>query len=279
MKISFSYIPFRWLFSLLLCILYALMQTIAFQPLLSFPFHLILLKSTLDALIWTGIGELLAVAIPSSNYVKLDPVQRFVNFSALGLVVVLVWVALFFLSSRLVFIDATSSDIQSLLPMALFIGILIYVAQVQVMLRRMVAGEKEHNGELPEEEDIVSERVTLQVKESEGAETLERVVVKVGQKIHVILVPDIVYIQSDGDYVQIVTGQSRFLKEETMKFFETGLSSTQFVRVHRSYIVNIEKILRIEMYEKQNQMITLNNGDKIRASVAGYKALKATLNL
>jgi len=95
----------------------------------------------------------------------------------------------------------------------------------------------------------------------------------------VILVPDIVYIQSDGDYVQIVTHQNRFLKEETMKYFEAGLPSSQFVRVHRSYIVNVEKILRIEMYEKQNQMLTLKNGDKIRASVAGYKALRAVLNL
>ncbi|OJV74921.1 MAG: hypothetical protein BGO34_07925 [Bacteroidia bacterium 44-10] len=64
-----------------------------------------------------------------------------------------------------------------------------------------------------------------------------------------------------------------------MKYFETGLPSMQFVRVHRSYIVNVEKILRIEMYEKQNQMLTLKNGDKIRASVTGYKALRTVLNL
>jgi hypothetical protein len=43
--------------------------------------------------------------------------------------------------------------------------------------------------------------------------------------------------------------------------------------------VNVEKILRIEMYEKQNQMLTLKNGDKIRASIAGYKALRTVLNL
>ena len=279
MKLSFSYIPFRWLLTLLLCIVYAFMQAVAFRPVVSFPFPLLLLKSTIDALAWTGIGELLAVAIPSSNYVKLDPIQRFVNFFALGLVVVLIWVLLFFLSSRLVFGSAGSTEGQSLLPLSLFIGILVYVAQVQVMLRRMATGEKENNGELPEEESAIPDRVIHHRKEQEGTEILERVALKVGQKIHVILVADIVYIRSDGDYVQIVTDQNRFLKEETMKYFETGLPSMQFVRVHRSYIVNVEKILRIEMYEKQNQMLTLKNGDKIRASVTGYKALRTVLNL
>lgn len=279
MKLSFSYIPFRWLLSLLLCILYALMQAVALQPVVSFPFPLLLLKSALDALTWTGIGELLAVAIPSSNYVRLDPIQRFVNFFALGLGVMLVWMTLFFLSSQFVFSNARPAEIQSLLPLSLFIGILVYMAQVQVILRRMVAREKEYNNEHGEDEDVVPDKVIRQAKGPEGTEALERIAVKVGQKIHVILVPDIVYIQSDGDYVQIVTDQNRFLKEETMKYFEAGLPSSQFVRVHRSYIVNVEKILRIEMYEKQNQMLTLKNGDKIRASISGYKALRAVLNL
>ncbi|MCE5179840.1 MAG: LytTR family transcriptional regulator DNA-binding domain-containing protein [Porphyromonadaceae bacterium] len=59
----------------------------------------------------------------------------------------------------------------------------------------------------------------------------------------------------------------------------TFLPRTQFVRVHRSYIVNVEKILRIELYEKQSQILTLKNGDKIRASASGYKALRSILNL
>jgi DNA-binding LytR/AlgR family response regulator len=79
--------------------------------------------------------------------------------------------------------------------------------------------------------------------------------------------------------VQIVTAQSRYLKEETMKYFEASLPRSRFVRVHRSYIVNVEKILRIELYEKQNQMLTLTNGDQIRASVAGYRELRTILNL
>lgn len=279
MKFSFSYIPFRWLSTLLLCIIYAVLQAVAFHPIVSFPFPLLLLKSAIDALILAGMGALLAVAIPPSNYVKLDPVQRFVNFFALGLVVVLIWGVLFFLSSRLVFGSTSIAEIQSLLPMVLFIGILVYTISVQLILRRMVAGEMDNDRDLQEMTDGQDMAVPRNGQGQEEIETLERVAVKIGQKIHVIFVPDIVYIRSDGDYVQIVTDHNKFLKEETMKYFEAGLPSTQFVRVHRSYIVNVEKILRIEMYEKQNQMLTLKNGDKIRTSVSGYKALRSVLNL
>ena len=66
---------------------------------------------------------------------------------------------------------------------------------------------------------------------------------------HVIFVSDILYFQSDGDYVQIITSHNKYLKEETMKYFEANLPTARFVRVHRSYIVNVEKILRIETYE------------------------------
>lgn len=279
MKFSFSYIPFRWLPTLLLCIMYTLLQAVAFHPVVSFPFLVLLLKSAIDVLVLAGISAVLAVVIPSSNYVKLDSVQRFVNFFALGLVVVLIWCTLFFVSSYLVFGYHFLTEIQSILPLAAFIGILVYLVLVQVILRRMADREKESETELREEENHTMNAALRNGKDQEETGVLERVAVKVGQKIHVILVPDIVYIRSDGDYVQIVTDQNKFLKEETMKYFEAGLSSSQFVRVHRSYIVNVEKILRIEMYEKQNQMLTLKNGDKIRASTSGYKALRVALNL
>ena len=108
---------------------------------------------------------------------------------------------------------------------------------------------------------------------------LERIAVKSGQKIDVVLVPDIIYLQAVGDYVKIHTAKGRFLKEETMKYFQEHLPSKQFVRVHRSYIVNVEMINRIEVYEKQNQLITLKNGEQIKVSITGYKQLKMVLGL
>ncbi len=79
--------------------------------------------------------------------------------------------------------------------------------------------------------------------------------------------------------MRIITDSGRFLKEETMKYFQSHLPEEQFVRVHRSYLVNISKILRIELYEKQYQQLTLNNGDKLRISASGYKKLRETLHL
>lgn len=306
MKLTFSYIPFQWLPSLLICAGYALLQVAVLYPIVSFPFALLLLKCFLDALVFTAIGWLLAVIVPPSSYVKFDAFQRFVNFSALGLLVVLVWVSLFVFTTYIVFGSGAIAGIRHILPLAAFIGILLYVIQLEAIIRRMVIRESEEMDAQDCEEDCVEQSGEEKHREEpafgdfvklaeegvdaaglqtdngnpkETVETLERIAVKVGQKIHVIMVSDIIYILSDGDYVQIVTHQNRFLKEETMKFFETGLPRSQFVRVHRSYIVNVEMILRIELYEKQIRLLTLKNGDKIRASASGYKALKNILNL
>src|ERR1035437_5751024 len=123
--------------------------------------------------------------------------------------------------------------------------------------------------------------ISEEIKPDKQAETelLERIAVKSGSKIHVVLVPEIVYLQADGDYVQIVTTNGKYLKEQTMKFFEEHLPENQFVRVHRSVIVNVEMISRIELYEKQNQLLTLKNGQQIKTSPSGYKALRMVLNL
>jgi DNA-binding LytR/AlgR family response regulator len=114
---------------------------------------------------------------------------------------------------------------------------------------------------------------------TEEIEMLERIVVKSGQKIDVIRVAEIVYFQAEGDYVRIFTDSGKYLKEETMKYFQSHLPDGQFIRVHRSYLVNTSKILRIELYEKQNQLLTLSNGDKIKISASGYKRLREKLGL
>ena len=162
-------------------------------------------------------------------------------------------------------------DLWAMIPMKALIGLLVYLFVVQLIHNRLGSQIEEQ-----EDEEILPE---TQTKDEEVTEMIDRVVVKTGQKIHVINVVDIVYIQSDGDYVQIYTEQNHFLKEETMKYFEIHLPSATFVRVHRSYIVNVEKILRIELYEKKNQILTLTNGQKIKASASGYKLLREALNL
>ncbi|NLY24644.1 MAG: LytTR family transcriptional regulator [Bacteroidales bacterium] len=286
MKLSLFSIPVRLLPVVLFCITYAVLQTLAFHPIVAFPFVMLLLKSAADSLIFVGLSILSAIIIPSSNYVKLDLYQRLINYFALGLIYISIWVGLSFLFSLLFFGNENGMQIRSLIPLTALIGLFMFMLQMQLIHFKMLQkiDENENDNDYKNDSDDqhqLVESIPPHEKNNgnEEDEILERIAVKTGQKIHVILVPDIVYIQSDGDYVQIVTGQSRYLKEETMKYFEASLPRTKFIRVHRSFIVNVEKILRIELYEKQNQILTLKNGDQIRASVSGYKELRAILNL
>jgi two-component system, LytTR family, response regulator len=69
------------------------------------------------------------------------------------------------------------------------------------------------------------------------------------------------------------------LKEKTMKFMETHLDPKQFIRIHRSYIVNVNFIARLELYEKESYSVILKSGKTLKASITGYKLLKEMLRL
>jgi two-component system, LytTR family, response regulator len=113
----------------------------------------------------------------------------------------------------------------------------------------------------------------------EKTEILQRIAVKSGSKIEVIAASDIVFLESEGDYVMIHTKTGKFLKEKTMKYFEQHLDPDTFIRVHRSYIISINEISRIELFEKESYIIKLKSGDQVKASNSGYKALKDALKL
>jgi len=108
---------------------------------------------------------------------------------------------------------------------------------------------------------------------------LTRIAVKDRQHIHVIPVDNIDYIEADGDYVKLHTAKSAYLKEKTMKYFEENLPSQQFIRIHRSYIVNVNEVAKIELYEKESYRVHLKNGELLKASSNGYKTLKAVVSL
>ncbi len=111
------------------------------------------------------------------------------------------------------------------------------------------------------------------------SEVIERVVVKDKNKIHIIPVEQIRYIESLDDYVMIYTKDKRFVKQKTMKFFEDHLNSNEFIRIHRSYIVKVEEIAEIQQYEKESHIVILKNDHiKLKVSKTGYKNLKEILN-
>lgn len=113
----------------------------------------------------------------------------------------------------------------------------------------------------------------------ETSATLNRIVVKTAGKIKIIPLPEIHYLEASDDYVKIHTKEGIYLKNKTMGFFEKTLDPQMFVRTHRSYIVNIQEITRLDPYEKENHVAILKSGTKIPVSKSGYTKLKAILGI
>ncbi len=112
----------------------------------------------------------------------------------------------------------------------------------------------------------------------ERGKPLERIVVKSGSKIHVIPVEAIEQIEAQDDYVMIHSAEGRFMKKETMAALEQSLPEDQFLRIHRSHIVNINQIQRIEQYGKENYLLILKNGNSVSVSKSRIKDLKRELD-
>jgi two-component system LytT family response regulator len=109
-------------------------------------------------------------------------------------------------------------------------------------------------------------------------EIIHRVVVRSGSKINVIPVNEIRYIQAEDDYVMIFAKDSKFLKQKTMKYFESHLSPEDFIRIHRSYIVRLGEITQLQLYEKDSYIVIMKDGAKLPVSKGGLPQLKKMLD-
>lgn len=141
-------------------------------------------------------------------------------------------------------------------------------------ISKLNARMEAREGGIKDESSI--ERIRKHFAESD--ETLHRVVIKKTGKIHVISTSDINFLEAQDDYVMIYTDEGKYLKQQTMKYFEKHLDNEQFVRVHRSYIANISCIERIEPYEKSNFVLILKDGHKVPVSRNGMQVLKENLD-
>jgi len=130
-------------------------------------------------------------------------------------------------------------------------------------------------GKETQEPDKVEKLVTA-VTEAEGY--LTRIVFRKGAGIKIIPLNLISYLASEDDYVMIYYSEGKALKPKTMKYYEDHLPPSLFMRVHRSFMVNIEQITRLEPYSKDNYVAVLKSGEKIPVSRTGYKMLREKLN-
>ncbi len=104
-----------------------------------------------------------------------------------------------------------------------------------------------------------------------------RIVVKDNGLIRIIPAKDIYYIEANDDYIKIVTEKGSYLKKNTLSHIETTLDPQQFVRVHRSYLVPVTQLMRIEPYEKESHIALLHCGAKVMVSKSGMAKLKTIL--
>lgn len=107
----------------------------------------------------------------------------------------------------------------------------------------------------------------------------KRIVLKDKGEIKVLPVADVRFLEANDDYVNIYCGSNKYIKNKTLKFFEEVLEPKVFVRVHRSYIVKVSEILKIESYEKEGYLIKLHGGDAVPVSKSGMAKLKLVLGI
>lgn len=107
---------------------------------------------------------------------------------------------------------------------------------------------------------------------------LERIVVRDGTRVTLIPVRKLDFAEAQDDYVALASEGKKHLKQQTIASLEACLDPEQFVRIHRSYVVNFEKVVRIEPYGKDSRLAILADGTRLPVSKAGYARLKTLLD-
>lgn len=106
---------------------------------------------------------------------------------------------------------------------------------------------------------------------------LERIVVKDGTKVTLVPTAKLDYVEALDDYVSLATEGKKLLKQQTISSMEAALDPAVFVRIHRSFVVNFERVSRIEPYGKESKVAVLGNGVKLPVSRAGYERLRKVM--
>jgi two-component system LytT family response regulator len=107
---------------------------------------------------------------------------------------------------------------------------------------------------------------------------VERIVVRDGTRVTLIPAAKLDYVEAQDDYIALASHGAKHLKQQTIASIEAGLDPDRFVRIHRSYIVNFERVVRIEPYGKDSRLAILADGTRLPVSRAGYARLKTLLD-
>ena len=132
------------------------------------------------------------------------------------------------------------------------------------------AMEKLERREFPPPQEILSSA-------RPQGETVERVLVRDGSRVFVIPAEKIDYIEAQDDYIAIRSEGKTHLKKQRLSDVQALLDPARFVRVHRSYILNLDRLARLELYAKDSRVAILKDGTQLQVSRSGYERLKEML--
>jgi len=124
----------------------------------------------------------------------------------------------------------------------------------------------------PEASDVSPVRLAAAARPP--GQWLERLLVKDGANVHVIPIDSVDYLEAQDDYVEIHAGGKSWLKTQPLTDLAEGLDPQRFVRVHRSFVLQVDRIARLELYAKDSRVAILRDGKEIDVSRAGYARLK-----
>jgi two-component system LytT family response regulator len=119
--------------------------------------------------------------------------------------------------------------------------------------------------------------VALGVSARRPGVALERIVIRDGAQVHVVPIDRIDYAEAQDDYVAFHTGGRTLLKEQTLGDLESHLDPRRFVRIHRSYLLNIDRLARVELYAKDSRLAILTDGTRLPVSRSGHQRLQELL--
>ena len=131
----------------------------------------------------------------------------------------------------------------------------------------LARAKQQLGGKLPPAAELSS------ASRTEG-EYAERIVVRDGTKVHIIPIAKLDYAEAQDDYVALASEGKKHLKQQPISALESSLDPKRFLRTHRSYIVNLERVARIEPYGKDTHLAILNDGTRLPVSRAGYGRLR-----
>jgi two-component system, LytTR family, response regulator len=110
----------------------------------------------------------------------------------------------------------------------------------------------------------------------EGA-AIDRLLIRDRSNVHVIPVEQIDYVEAQDDYVSIRAGGRSYLKEQTLGELELQLAAKGFLRIHRRFILNVSRLAKIELSEKDSRVAVLNDKTELPISRSGYAKLRDLL--